>query len=79
MAKITFSRPYTCMRAYVRTNLIDVDLRESTAVRDCDFSYKCSFVALMALVTIQFVSQFKLPGSSPEGVLYKVFFMTCNF
>lgn len=38
------------VRAYVRTNLIDVDLRESTTVRGCNFSNKCSFTAVMALV-----------------------------
>lgn len=47
MAKITFSRVYTCVRAYVRTNLIDVDLRESTCR---DFSNKCSFAAIMTPV-----------------------------
>jgi len=33
MAKITFSCVYARVRAYVRTNLIDVDLRESTRLR----------------------------------------------
>lgn len=39
-----------CTCAYVRTILIGADLRESTAVRGCDFSNKCSFAAVIAPV-----------------------------